>query len=78
MNTKPEGLLDRLQILTEAEYLSDLRFMDFERIRKHLPELDAEQYPLSQWLDAVKYLTNTQSELATAQEAYDYLLHFKE
>lgn len=77
VNAKPEGLLDRLQKLTGADYLSDLRYMDYERIRTYLPELDVEQYSLSQWLDAAKYLTNTQPELSSAQEAYDYLLHFK-
>lgn len=77
VNTKPEGLLDRLQKLTGAEYLSDLRYMDYERIRTYLPEVEMEKYSLSQWLDAVKYLTGTEKEVATAQEVYDYLLYFK-
>lgn len=72
-----EGLLDRLQKLTGADYLSDLRYMDYERIRTYLPEMGVEKYPLSQWQDAVKYLTGTEQEAATAQELYDYLLHFK-
>lgn len=77
MNTKPEGLLDRLQTLTKANYLSDLGFMDYERIREQLPNLDIEKYTLFQWLDAAEYLTGTKPELETVQEIYDYLLHFK-
>lgn len=76
-NTKPEGLLDRLQSLTHADYLSDLRYMNYEQIRVHLPELEVEKYTLFQWLDAAAYITGTHPELNTVQEVYEYLLAFR-
>lgn len=77
MDINTEDLLEYLQYLTKAAYLSDLCCLDYEVIRAHLPEIEVDKYPYSQWLDAATYLTGTKPELATAQEVYDYLLHFQ-
>lgn len=76
-NTKSEGLLDRLQALTNAKYLSDPCFMDYESIRTQLPRLNVGEYTLIQWLDAAEYLTGTKPDLDTPKKVYEHLLDFK-
>lgn len=66
--SKTEGLLDRLAVLTGVEYLSDLRTLDYEIIREKLPEIEAKDYPLSQWLDAAEYLSGTKLQADTPQQ----------
>lgn len=69
-------LFEDLAKLTGAEYLSDLKSMPYEIIRQQLQTIDPEKYSLSQWQDAVDYLTGKETTQETVEEIYEYLLSY--
>ena len=76
MINENHGPLEKLTVLTAATYLSDLKTMDYELIRRQLRNLKPADYTLAQWQDAAHYLTGERTELETADEIYNYLLTY--
>lgn len=71
------GLLDDLQMRLGLEYLSDLRFYNYKKIKAAVEDISAEDYTLAEWNDAVEYLTNEPMQFASACEAREFLLKHK-
>lgn len=70
-----EGLLDIIAAKCQCEYLSDLLYIasDF-RIRQALYEVEPAEYSLSEWLDAIEYLThNSRGSFSTQDAAAAFL-----
>lgn len=57
-------LLDQLQLLVGCEYLSDMRVVPYinEIAKRKLLSLSPEDFPLSQWEDAIFYLFDFSSD----------------
>lgn len=68
------GLLDDLQIRLGLEYLSNLRFLNYKKIKAVIEDISANDYALAEWNDAVEYLTNEPMQFASACEAREFLL----
>lgn len=49
------GLLDDLQMRLGLEYLSDLRFYNYKKIKAVIDDISADDYTLAEWNDAVEY-----------------------
>ncbi len=51
-------LLDQLQLLVGCEYLSDMRVIPYinEQAKRKLMSMRPEDFPSSQWKEAVSYL----------------------
>ena len=68
---------DIFEILREkvhCEYVSDLKFVDYNLIRIHLEHLDYNEFELSELLDAVDWFGNVKLDTESKEEAYQYLL----
>lgn len=69
-------LLEYLRIQTDCEYISDLRGSHkLNSIRNALHNVDACQYSIQEWNDAVSYITKQSISFLKAEEAEDYLIH---
>ena len=67
-------LLEYLRIQTDCIYISDLRGSKrYHSICNALYRIDAQQYSLQEWNDALTYLTDAKPE-ASAQAAKERLL----
>ena len=69
-------LLEKLRILTNCDYISDLRFRDYEQVRPYLRFVNSDDYSIEQWKDASQYLTGIKPEIASAEGCYNYLLNY--
>lgn len=68
-------LLDRLTILTQCAYISDLRGMNCRRsISKAVRLISAKDYSLKEWNDAVFYITSKKVHFKCVEEARKELL----
>ena len=68
-------LLEQLAALSGCKYLSDLHYrLDERDLNYALRRCPAEDYPLSQWLEAVSYLTGEKAAFATGEQARAFLL----
>lgn len=68
------GLLDDLQMRLGLEYLSDLRFYNYKKIKAAVEDISADDYALAEWNDAVEYLTKEPMQFSSACEAREFLL----
>ncbi len=65
-------LLDAMAVQMKCEYLSDLRLLSSEQRRflaAELGRVPAEKVPLSEWNDAVEYLTNDRGACSDPAQA---------
>ena len=68
-------LLDRLTVLTQCAYISDLRVVNYRRsISKAVCAIPTEDYSLKEWNDAVFYITGKQAYYKSAEDARKVLL----
>ena len=70
------GPLEELTELTTVEYLSDLKTLHYDLIRRQLRNINPKNYTLHQWQDAAKYLTGKETERNTVRGIYEYLLSY--
>lgn len=71
------SLLDAMALQMRCEYLSDLRFLSSEQRRllaAELGKVPAEKVPLSEWNDAVEYLTNDRGVCSDPAQAKAVLI----
>lgn len=68
------GLLDDLQMRLGLEYLSNLRFYNYKKIKAAVEDISADDYALAEWNDAVEYLTKEPMQFSSACEAREFLL----
>ena len=71
-----DGPLEELAELTGADYLSDLKTMNYEQIRRQMERIDPDRYTLSQWKDTADYLTGNDVDAETEEQIYEYLLSY--
>lgn len=73
-----QGLLDRIAHQINCLYLSDLRNPAYmPSIRDAIIRIDASEYPLGEWNDAVQYITTGPTAFSTCDEARNYLLCYE-
>ncbi len=69
------GLLDRIAAESGCMYLSDLRNCITDgRCRFVVSEIPASDYSVKVWEDAASYMTGTEEDFKTAEEAKQWLL----
>lgn len=72
-----EDLLDYLWREAGCAFLSDLHFSDcLTRLQSVLQRLDAAQYPLQQWQEAIRYIAGTEQKFSYPETARQFLLQF--
>ncbi|MGI6070183.1 MAG: hypothetical protein ACOYBE_07115 [Blautia sp.] len=70
------GLLEYLAQELNCMFLSDLHSQKFlEAIRREVCLMDWSRFSLKEWKDAVTYITGTNPDLETVEQAAEYLLH---
>ena len=75
---KDAGLLECIASEVGCMYLSDLHQARLlETIRKVVFAIDPAKYSVSEWNDAVFYITGHKAEFETQTKAKDFLLHDK-
>lgn len=67
-------LFEVLRDKVHCEFISDLKFVDYNLIRIHLEHLDYNEFDLSELLDAVNWFGNVHLNTESKEEAYNYLL----
>ncbi len=71
------GLLDRIAADSGCMYLSDLRNCIYKRCcRFVIAEIPADDYPVKVWVEAIGYMTGTEEDFKTAEEAKQCLLEY--
>ncbi|PJJ31006.1 hypothetical protein [Lacrimispora celerecrescens] len=71
------GLLDRIAANSGCMYLSDLRNCIYKRCcRFVIAEIPADDYPVKVWEEAINYMTGTEEDFKTAEEAKQRLLEY--
>ena len=70
-----KDLFDVLREKVHCEYISDLKFVDFERIQVHLERLNKDDFELKEILDALNWFGGEVPESTTKEEAWDLLLN---
>ncbi|WP_313155964.1 hypothetical protein [Lacrimispora sp.] len=71
------GLLDRIAANSGCMYLSDLRnCISIRCCCFAIADIPAEDYPVKVWEDAVSYITGTEVDFKTAEEAKQRLLEY--
>lgn len=71
---KQDELLEYLRIQTNSLYISDLKnCRKYSSIKKALSNLNAAQYSVQEWNDAVSYITSQAVSFSKAEEAAEYL-----
>ncbi|MBE7048443.1 MAG: hypothetical protein E7393_03610 [Ruminococcaceae bacterium] len=71
------GLLENLQEKLRLEYLSDLSFLnDLSDLKEKVNVIPSDRYSLSEWTDAVNYITKSAKVFASSNDAKEYLLQF--
>ena len=69
------GLLDRIAAESGCMYLSDLRNCISKRCCSVvIAGISASDYPVKVWVDAACYMTGTEEDFKTAEEAKQWLL----
>lgn len=67
-----QDLADRIG----CTYISDLRFLpEPDIIKVCMKEFKAEHYPVSDWNQAVQYLTKSRIEFTSGEEAKQYIIN---
>lgn len=72
------GLLEKIADIMQCTYISDLRgrlSLDHEQLQ-FLNELRAETYALSEWQEAVRYITGNLDSFNSAAEGKNILLDY--
>lgn len=71
-----KGLLDEIAESVESYYLSDIHMMKYRRkVWIAIEKLDASEYPLQEWKDAVGYILKEPIQgFETQEQARSYLL----
>ena len=73
-----QGLLDRIARQMDCLYLSDLRNPAYiPAIHNTIALIQANEYALSEWNDAVQYITTKPLTFSTSYEARNFLLEYK-
>ena len=70
-----DDLLDMLAKQTDCAYLSELRNPDFYPLIANILEwIEPNAYSLSEWKEAISYITGSREEVREAAQARDVLL----
>lgn len=69
-----KDIFEVLRDKVHCEYVSDLKFVDYNLIRIHLEHLDYNEFKLSELLDAVYWFGNVKLDTESKEEAYQCLL----
>lgn len=72
-----KDLFDVLREKVHCEYISDLKFVNFERIRVHLERMSSDDFELKEILDALNWFGGEAPESVTKEEAWKLLLTLK-
>ena len=72
-----KDIFEVLRDKIHCEYVSDLLFVDYERIRIHLEYMDQNDFELKEILDAISWFGGTVPEEATKDNAWNALLELK-
>lgn len=73
---EPEDLLERFCSLTNCFYLSDLHSntnIEPETMITAVHQLQTEAFTLSEWTDAVNYITNEHNDFSSIESAAAFL-----
>ncbi len=71
------GLLENISSHIGLEYLSDLRFKVSKNLLKSKLECIPDNcYPLSEWNDAVQYITDADKSFLTSSDAREFLIQY--
>lgn len=71
-------LLEYLQLKTGCEFMSDLHLPEnFPLIRKIVKEISPKDYPITEWKDAINYITREKAQFSDVQQAADYLKNYQ-
>jgi len=69
-----QDLADRIG----CDYISDLKYLpEPDLIKVCIKELQADQYPVSEWNQALLYLTQDKLEFTSGEEAKQYIIRCK-
>ena len=72
------GLLDTIAMKMNTEYLSDIRLVkDYDEVKSIIRNFSEESFAISEWNDAVEYLTGENKNFETVSEAKEFLLKFQ-
>lgn len=72
-----KDIFEVLRDKMHCEYVSDLLFADYERIRIHLEYMDQNDFELKEILDDISWFGGTVPEEATKDNAWNALLELK-
>ena len=72
-----KDIFEVLRDKMHCEYVSDLLFVDYERIRIHLKYMDQNDFELKEILDAISWFGGTVPEEVTKDNAWSALLELK-
>lgn len=72
-----KDIFEVLRDKMHCEYVSDLLFVDYERIRIHLEYMDQNDFELKEILDAISWFGGTVPEEVTKDNAWSALLELK-
>lgn len=71
------NLLESLQEKLKLEYLSDLGFIkDFSDLKEIVRAIPSDRYSLSEWNDAVEYITKKTMGFKRSEDAKEYMLNY--
>lgn len=78
---KEKDILEYMRKKIGLFYLSDLKFIDFDKMNKLcelIVEIDDSAFPLSEWQEAVSYISNERREFENIKLCKQYLcLYYK-
>ena len=72
-----KDIFEVLRDKMHCEYVSDLLFVDYERIRIHLEYMNSNDFELKEILDAITWFGGTIPEETTKDNAWEVLLKLK-
>lgn len=71
------GLLETIKSQVGCMFISDLHDHNLLiRIQHRLHKINAEDYTLCEWIDAVEYITGIKKQFKTAMDAKKFLLNY--
>lgn len=70
-----KDIFEVLREKVQCEYISDLKYVEFERIRVHLKCLDKDDFSLNDICDAVNYFGGAIPENVSKEKAWNSLLY---
>lgn len=70
-----KDLFEVLRDKVHCEFLSDLKFIDFEKVRIHLQHLNYDDFELREINDAINWFGGTPDENLSKQDAWEKLVN---